>query len=203
MARLDPPPSQDAVLGFRFDILVHGESRWASNQLRFADEEAALVHAHGMSSRWVIIEKIRIVPQDAPKGEPYIVGSEHPDWVGPRVGVGEKYRRRGHAGALGRVSGRANGVTSDSSGVSRSAGNGRQAGAPQTPVPTAKDSSPPPTGTSLLTYGCSGIEVNWVPGVAAFIEVTVGLGAKRPKQVAVGYIDVQAVACSSSARICL
>jgi hypothetical protein len=70
---------------FRFDALMLGENLWASNHLRFADEHAALVHARGMFSRWIVIEKMRITREGAPKGEPYVSGSEHPDWVGPRL----------------------------------------------------------------------------------------------------------------------
>lgn len=75
----------NAVMRFRFDVLMVGENLWASNHLRFADEHDALVHARGMSSRWIVIEKMRITREGAPKGQPYVSGSEHPDWVGPRV----------------------------------------------------------------------------------------------------------------------
>jgi hypothetical protein len=75
----------NAMMRFRFDVLMLGENRWASNHLRFADEHRALVHARGMSSRWIVIEKMRITSEGTPKEERYVSGSEHPDWAGPRV----------------------------------------------------------------------------------------------------------------------
>jgi hypothetical protein len=81
----------NATMRFRFDALMLGENLWTSNHLRFADEHAALVHARGMFSRWIVIEKMRIAREGAPKGEPYVSGSEHPDWAGPRVEVTTPY----------------------------------------------------------------------------------------------------------------
>jgi hypothetical protein len=75
----------NAVMRFRFDVLMVGENLWASNHLRFADEHDALVHARGMSSRWIVIEKMRITREGTPKRQPYVSGSEHSDWAGPRA----------------------------------------------------------------------------------------------------------------------
>src|SRR5664280_1920301 len=77
----------NALGHFRFEILLYGEDRWASNQMLFTDEVGALNHAWGMFSRWIIIEKIRTRYQDAPKGERYLSGSEHPEWAGSRVEI--------------------------------------------------------------------------------------------------------------------
>lgn len=63
----------DPVRCFRFDVLQKGESHWTSNHLRFADEKAALEHARGLSSRWNVIEKIRVVREDAEQGDRYVV----------------------------------------------------------------------------------------------------------------------------------
>jgi hypothetical protein len=64
----------------RFELLLCGEDCWTSNHLLFADEIGALNHARGIFSRWIIIEKIRIRGEGAPKDERYVSGSEHPDW---------------------------------------------------------------------------------------------------------------------------
>ena len=72
---------------FRFDILLYGADHWTSNQMLFPDSGGALDHARGMFSRWITIEKIRIRRQDTPKGERYVSGSEHPEWLAPRIKI--------------------------------------------------------------------------------------------------------------------
>ena len=68
---------RDPATRFRFDILLTGEDRWTSNHLRFTDEDAALARARGLRSRWTVIDKIRVVREDAVQGEFYVEGSAH------------------------------------------------------------------------------------------------------------------------------
>jgi hypothetical protein len=80
-----PPVRRDPERHFRFDVLLRGENRWTSNHLRFVDEAAALAHARGMSSRWNVIDKVRVVHADAPQGDRYLIGSEHQEWLARRA----------------------------------------------------------------------------------------------------------------------
>ena len=71
----------------RMDVLVSGNAAWASNDLRFYDQNEALAFARGLCDRWTIVDKIRIVPEGWARQETYVIGSEHPEWVGVRVNV--------------------------------------------------------------------------------------------------------------------
>jgi hypothetical protein len=80
-----PPARRDPAIRFRFDVLLTGEDRWTSNHLRFADEGTALARARGLQSRWIVIDKIRVVTEDAAREEPYVEGSAHPDGTRART----------------------------------------------------------------------------------------------------------------------
>jgi hypothetical protein len=65
---------------YRVDVLVYGESTWATNALRFDTEAEALDYAMDLYSRWTMSDKMRIVASDHPAREAYVAGSEHPKW---------------------------------------------------------------------------------------------------------------------------
>jgi hypothetical protein len=67
------------------DVLVGGATSWASNELRFLDQNEALAFARGLCDRWTMVDKIRIVPECWALGETYVLGSEHPEWGGVSV----------------------------------------------------------------------------------------------------------------------
>src|SRR5664279_3201131 len=77
-----PRPGDDRAVT-RVDILLVGETLWASNKVRFLDEGEALAFARGLCERWPVIRKIRVVPQARPEGETYRPDSEHPQWRMP------------------------------------------------------------------------------------------------------------------------
>jgi len=76
-SRFSPGDTRDIR---RIEVLVSGEPRWASNDLRFLDDAEALTFARGLCDRWSIIRKIRVVPEEWPMGQAYLPGSEHPQW---------------------------------------------------------------------------------------------------------------------------
>jgi hypothetical protein len=83
----------DERLVLRVDFLLSGEPCWASNDLRFLDEGEALAFAGGVCERWNLIDEIRVVPEDQPRQETYLTGSEYRSAVsggdaGSRVGAG-------------------------------------------------------------------------------------------------------------------
>jgi hypothetical protein len=59
----------DARLVMRVDVLIYGEPCWASNELRFLDEAEARTFARGLRSRWIVIEKTRVVPETWPSND--------------------------------------------------------------------------------------------------------------------------------------
>jgi hypothetical protein len=65
---------------YRVDVLVIGESNWATNALRFDTEDEALAYAHNLYMRWTMANKMRVVPADHMDREPYLPGSEHKAW---------------------------------------------------------------------------------------------------------------------------
>lgn len=73
----DGPPARHRV-----DVLAVGETRWATNALRFDTEAEGLAYAHDLYGRWTLTRKMRVVPDSTPEREPYVPGSEHPDWAG-------------------------------------------------------------------------------------------------------------------------
>jgi hypothetical protein len=68
---------------YRVDVLARGEVRWASNALRFDSEAEADEYAHDLSSRWTLVEKMRVVPSSHPEREEYKTfepGDKHCHW---------------------------------------------------------------------------------------------------------------------------
>jgi hypothetical protein len=63
----------------RVEVLARGERRWATNALEFDTPEEATTFARDLYSRWVQVEKLRIVPVSRPRGEPYEPGSDDPE----------------------------------------------------------------------------------------------------------------------------
>jgi hypothetical protein len=75
-----PPRSSRYVVGddrppLRVDFLVSGETCWASNELRFLDDDDAVAFARGLCDRWIVVDRFRVVPQDWPVHERYRAGS--------------------------------------------------------------------------------------------------------------------------------
>ncbi len=63
----------------RVDVLARGERCWATNALEFDTPEEATTFARDLYSRWVRVEKLRIVPVSRPRGELYKPGSDDPE----------------------------------------------------------------------------------------------------------------------------
>jgi hypothetical protein len=72
------PPETDPL--YRVDVLVHGETVWASNALRFQTEEEGFAYAKNLYVRWMLAHKFRIVPETVEERQTYVPGSEHPYW---------------------------------------------------------------------------------------------------------------------------
>ena len=60
---------------FRVDILASGETRWATNALKFDSETEAEAYARNLYSRWMSMERASVVPVDSPEREAYVSGS--------------------------------------------------------------------------------------------------------------------------------
>jgi hypothetical protein len=63
----------------RVDVLARGERRWATNALEFDTPEEATTFARDLYSRWMLVEKLRIVPVTHPQREVYEPGSDDPE----------------------------------------------------------------------------------------------------------------------------
>jgi hypothetical protein len=63
----------------RVEVLARGERRWATNAREFDSPEEATTFARDLYSRWVPVEKLRIVPVSRPKRELYEPGSDDPE----------------------------------------------------------------------------------------------------------------------------
>lgn len=64
---------------WRAEVLVFNEIRWATNALRFNSESEALTYAIELRGRWMLVDKVRAVPDATPLSEAYEPGSEQ--WV--------------------------------------------------------------------------------------------------------------------------
>lgn len=54
---------------FRVDIQVVEESIWSSNEIEFDTKEEAETYAKDLRSRWMGMDKWRVVPSSTPRGE--------------------------------------------------------------------------------------------------------------------------------------
>jgi hypothetical protein len=54
----------------RVDVGAVGESRWATNRVRFDTQEEATAYASDLLARWMGADITRVVPTDHPEGEP-------------------------------------------------------------------------------------------------------------------------------------
>jgi hypothetical protein len=61
----------------RVDLLLSGETHWASNDVRFLDEGEALAFAQGLCGRWNLVDAFRTVPAESPRGQVYEPGGGH------------------------------------------------------------------------------------------------------------------------------
>lgn len=61
---------------WRAEVLCFNEPGWASNALRFDTEAEALAYAWNLRSRWMLVDKVRAVPDSTPEREYYVEGSE-------------------------------------------------------------------------------------------------------------------------------
>jgi hypothetical protein len=62
----------------RVEVLAIGEQSWATNALEFDTPELAALYAQDLYSRWMQVDKMRIVPVSHPKREPYEPDSDDP-----------------------------------------------------------------------------------------------------------------------------
>ncbi len=62
----------------RMEVLAFGEGSWATNDLEFDTPEQATLHARDLYSRWMQVDKLRIVPASHPKWERYAPGADDP-----------------------------------------------------------------------------------------------------------------------------
>ena len=56
----------DKVVSYKVEVLAKGETRYSSNALRFATEEAAKKYAEDLMDRWFAVEEYKITPTDEP-----------------------------------------------------------------------------------------------------------------------------------------
>ncbi len=78
----------DATL--RADVLVKGETHWASNALWFDTREHALGYAHDLAGRWIAVDKWRAVGVNTPERMRYIPGTEDGSWSVTTPGSGRQ-----------------------------------------------------------------------------------------------------------------
>ncbi len=63
----------------RVDVLARGDRCWATSALEFDTPEEATTFARDLYSRWMLVEKLRVVPVSRPRGEAYEPGSDDPE----------------------------------------------------------------------------------------------------------------------------
>jgi hypothetical protein len=59
---------------YRIDVLALHETSWATNALRFDTPEAAEAYGRDLYSRWTMVDKMSVVPDDVPDRQPYVEG---------------------------------------------------------------------------------------------------------------------------------
>lgn len=63
---------------YRVDVLALGETRWATNALRFDTVGEAEDYARDLYSRWMLADVLTVVPEDTPERAPYVKGERTP-----------------------------------------------------------------------------------------------------------------------------
>lgn len=61
----------DPQANWRVDVLAAGETRWATNALRFESVEDAKKSGSALAFNWLAVKEWRIVPASFPKNQPY------------------------------------------------------------------------------------------------------------------------------------
>lgn len=56
---------------YRFEVLCHGEIRWAGHGITYETQEAAETAARDLFSRWLAVKEYRVVPANHPRKEVY------------------------------------------------------------------------------------------------------------------------------------
>ena len=51
-------------MSYKVEVLVSGETTWASNALRFATTEEAEIYGKDLFRRWLLVKEWRIVESD-------------------------------------------------------------------------------------------------------------------------------------------
>jgi hypothetical protein len=62
---------------FRIEVLACGETVWAGNAMSYDTWEQAYMVASNLRQRWILAERLRIVPLSTPTRQRYVEGSEN------------------------------------------------------------------------------------------------------------------------------
>lgn len=68
---------------WRVEVLAYGETRWATNAVEYVTREAAYAAARNLRHRWIMADKLRVVPTSTPRSQAYEEFSEHLGWSWP------------------------------------------------------------------------------------------------------------------------
>ena len=63
---IDIMETDKKAVSYKVEVLAKGETRYSSNALRFATEEAAKKYAEDLMDRWFAVEEYKITPTDEP-----------------------------------------------------------------------------------------------------------------------------------------